>query len=155
MIDEEGTARGIMSPREALKIAKDKGLDLVEVAANAKPPVCKIMDYGKWKYEKAKKQDSSKSSSSTIREVKLRPKIGEHDYQVKSRTVNRLLDDGDKVKVTMRFRGREAAHLDRARDVLMRLVDDSDGRAKITSEPSKQGRTMIMVLQPVSQGGGS
>lgn len=137
-----------MHPREAVILAKEQKLDLVEVAPNAKPPVCKILDYGKWKYERDKRQDNSKKKSSGLREVKMRPKIGEHDYQVKRRTVNRLLSDGDRVKVTLRFRGREMAHTDRARELLKRLVDEAKG--EMASEPTRQGRTMSMVLQPAS-----
>ncbi len=152
LIDHQGEAQGVMHPRQALKFAKECGFDLVEVAPNASPPVCRLMDYGKWKYERSKKQDNSNSGPS-VREVKLRPKIAEHDYEVKSRTVNRLLDDGDKVKITMRLRGREMSHEDRAKDILKRLVEDAGQLATVASRPSRQGRTMSMVLQPTGGAG--
>lgn len=150
VIDEQGNQLGILHPREAVKIARERNLDLVEVAPGAQPPVCKIMDYGKWKYERAKKERESRATRKTteLREVKMRPKIDEHDFQVKSRTVQRLLKDGDKVKVTMRFRGREVVHKQLALDVLQRVYDDSSDFSTVENKPTMQGRTMSMVLAP-------
>lgn len=136
----------MVDPREGLRLAKERKLDLVEVSPDAKPPVCKLLDYGKWRYERAK-NNTKKKKTQTLREVKMRPKIGEHDYQVKTRTVQRLLEDGDKVKVTMRFRGREMAHQDRARELLARVVKDLKNAQRI-SAPSMNGRQMSMVLAP-------
>lgn len=139
-----------MHPRDATRIAKEKKLDLVEVSPNADPPVCKILDYGKWRYERDKQRKESKPAKSTsLREVKMRPKIGEHDFQVKKKQVERLLKEGDKVKVLLRFRGREVVHQDLAVELLMRVSREVEGVGVIESKPSMQGKQMSLVLAPV------
>ncbi|MEW6280899.1 MAG: translation initiation factor IF-3 [Candidatus Eremiobacterota bacterium] len=150
LIDEAGNQLGIMSPREALRIAREKELDLVEVSPHSNPPVCRFLDYGRWKYENAKKgrESKAKRKSLELKEVKLRPKIDEHDYQVKSRTVHRLLEEGDKVKVTMMFRGREVVHAHIALKLLERVFNDVAALAVIEKKPTLEGRNMTMVLAP-------
>ncbi len=152
VIGQDGQQLGVITPNEGRRIAKERGLDLVEVSPDSNPPVCKLLDYGKWRYENDKKKKAKKSGPE-LREVKMRPKIDEHDYQVKSRTVRRLLKGGDKVKVTMRFRGREVTHDDLARDILVRIQEDSGPLAKVEAKPSRQGRTMSMVLVPTAAEG--
>jgi translation initiation factor IF-3 len=147
-----------MDPRDALRLAQERDLDLVEVSPQTKPPVCRLMDYGKWKYEAAKKNREAAKASvqrkkvQEIREVKLRPKIDEHDYQVKSKMVQRLLGEGDKVKVTMMFRGREVVHANIALKLLERVFNDSLELAIIENRPRLEGRNMIMVLAPKAGG---
>ena len=147
-----------MDPRDALRLAQERDLDLVEVSPQTKPPVCRLMDYGKAKYESAKKnREAAKAAAQRkkvqeIREVKLRPKIDEHDYQVKSRMVKRLLIEGDKVKVTMMFRGREVVHANIALKLLERVFNDSAELALIENRPRLEGRNMIMVLAPKAGG---
>lgn len=138
-----------MHPKEGVKIAKRDKLDLVEVAPNSKPPVCKIMDYGKWKYERDKKKKAGSDNSQSLREVKIRPKIGDHDLDVKTKQVSRLLDGGDKVKVTLRFRGREIVHQDLAVDLIEKIGDEVSEQGEFVSKPSMQGRTMSAILAPV------
>jgi translation initiation factor IF-3 len=135
---------GVMTVDDALRRAEQEGLDLVEISPNSDPPVCKILDYGKYKYEAQKKLNAARKSQ----EVKLRPNIDEHDYQVKLRNMGRFLDAGDKVKVTMRFRGREMAHQDLGMNVLNRVRDDVGEEAKVEAEPKLEGRQMIMILAP-------
>ena len=141
---------GVMTVDEALSRAEQEGLDLVEISPNSDPPVCKILDYGKYKYEAQKKLNAARKSQKVIevKEVKLRPNIDEHDYQVKLRNMGRFLDAGDKVKVTMRFRGREMAHQDLGMNVLNRVRDDVGEEAKVEAEPKLEGRQMIMILAP-------
>ena len=126
VINEDGKMLGIMSPKEALAIAKQYGLDLVEVVANARPPVCKIIDYGKYKYQIQKKQAEAKKKQKTfeVKEVKLRPGIEDHDYGVKLKSIQRFLSEGDKVKITLRFKGREMAYHQRGMDVLKKLESE-------------------------------
>ena len=130
--------------------AADFGLDLVEVQPNAEPPVCKILDYGKFKYEAQKRANEARKKQKTIevKEIKFRPNIDEHDYQVKMRNVNKFLSSGDKVKVTMRFRGREMAHQELGANVLSRVRDETDEIAKVEAMPKMEGRQMVMVLAP-------
>ena len=130
--------------------ASDAGLDLVEVSPQVDPPVCKILDYGKYKYEAQKRKNEAKKKQKTIdvKEIKLRPNIDEHDYQVKLRKIFEFLDSGDKVKVTMRYRGREMAHQQIGIDVLGRVKTDTEEKSKIELEPKLEGRQMIMVLAP-------
>lgn len=129
-------------------MARDVGLDLVEISPNASPPVCKIMDFGKFKYETQKKTNEAKKKQKVIeiKEVKFRPNIDIHDYEVKMRNVTRFLEDGDKVKVTLRFRGREMAHVELGREVLRRIAADVEGIGKVESMPKMEGRQMIMVV---------
>ena len=133
-----------------MRRAENEGLDLVEIAPNSTPPVCKILDYGKYKYEAQKKLNAARKNQKVIevKEVKLRPNIDEHDYQVKLRNMGRFLEAGDKVKVTMRFRGREMAHQELGMNVLNRVRGDVGEEAKVEAEPKMEGRQMIMVLAP-------
>ena len=133
-----------------LELAVEEGLDLVEISPNTDPPVCKILDYGKYKYEAQKRKNEAKKKQKTIdvKEIKLRPNIDEHDYQVKLRKIFEFLDTGDKVKVTMRYRGREMAHQQIGIDVLGRVKMDTEEKSKIELEPKLEGRQMIMVLAP-------
>ena len=141
---------GVISTGEAQEMADDVGLDLVEVSPNADPPVCKILDYGKFKYEEQKKAAEARKKQKTIdvKEIKMRPGIDVHDYEVKLRSARRFLDDGDKVKVTIRFRGREMAHQDLGMKVLDRVREDLDELAKVEQSPIKEGRLMTMVIAP-------
>lgn len=139
-----------MNIGKGLELAVEEGLDLVEISPNTDPPVCKILDYGKYKYEAQKRKNEAKKKQKTIdvKEIKLRPNIDEHDYQVKLRKIFEFLDSGDKVKVTMRYRGREMAHQQIGIDVLGRVKTDTEERSKIELEPKLEGRQMIMVLAP-------
>jgi translation initiation factor IF-3 len=141
---------GVVSLRDALLAAEEASLDLVEVAPQAEPPVCKILDYGKFKYEAQKKAAEARKKQKIIevKEIKLRPNIDDNDYEVKMRSAKRFIEDGDKVKVTLRFRGREMAHQDLGMNVLMRVRDELDGTAKVEQMPKLEGRQMIMVLAP-------
>ena len=141
---------GVLSAEEGLQRAIDAGLDLVEVSPNADPPVCKILDYGKFKYEQQKKRNEARKKQKIIevKEIKMRPGIDEHDYQVKMRSMRRFLGDGDKVKVTIRFRGREMAHQELGMKVLDRVCDDLEELIKVEIVPQMEGRLMTMVLAP-------
>ena len=139
-----------MNIGKGIELAVEEGLDLVEISPNTDPPVCKILDYGKYKYEAQKRKNEAKKKQKTIdvKEIKLRPNIDEHDYQVKLRKIFEFLDSGDKVKVTMRYRGREMAHQQIGIDVLGRVKTDTEEKSKIELEPKLEGRQMIMVLAP-------
>ena len=141
---------GVVSLDEAMRTASDVGLDLVEISPQAEPPVCKILDFGKFKYEEQKKKNEARKKQRIIeiKEVKLRPGIDDHDYDVKMRSMVRFLDEGDKVKVTMRFRGREMAHQELGMEVLMRVKADLEEKSKVEQMPRMEGRQMIMVLAP-------
>jgi translation initiation factor IF-3 len=149
-IDPDGEQLGVLDTREAISKAEDFGLDLVEVQPNVDPPVCKILDYGKYKYEAQKRANEARKKQKIIevKEIKLRPNIDEHDYQVKMRNVVKFLSGGDKVKVTLRFRGREMAHQDLGANVLTRVREETEEIAKIEAMPKMEGRQMIMVLAP-------
>ncbi len=149
LIDESGENHGLIDKQEALARAVEAGLDLVEVG-NSNPPVCKIMDYGKYKYQAQKKASEARKKQKTVevKEIKLRPNIDDHDYDVKFRAMKRFFDEGDKVKVTLRFRGREMAHQKLGLDLLLRLKEQSEDFAKVEVEPKLEGRQMIMVLAP-------
>lgn len=149
-VGPEGEMIGVLSLHEALARAEEYGLDLVEVSPNADPPVCKILDFGKFKYEAQKKKNEAKKKQKVIevKEIKMRPNIDDHDYQTKMRAVNRFLEDGDKVKLTMRFRGREMAHQEIGLNVLKRVQDELAEVAKVESYPKLEGRQMIMVVAP-------
>ncbi|WP_425805735.1 translation initiation factor IF-3 [Desulfitobacterium sp. Sab5] len=151
LVGEEGEQLGIVQLREALQIAMDKSVDLVEIAPTAKPPVCKLMDYGKYKYEQAKKDKEARKKQRTteIKEVKLRPNIENHDFETKARNAQRFLTDGDKVKVTIMFRGREITHPDLGKTLCLRLAEFCKAEASIEREPKLEGRNMIMILTPV------
>ena len=148
LVDADGTVLGVVPIDEALQKAEDRGLDLVEVAAKGDPPVCKILDYGKLKYENQKKKNEARKKQKTIdvKEIKMRPGIDVHDYDVKMRAMRKFLGEGDKVKVTMRFRGREMAHQDLGLKVLNRVRDELDELAKVEQMPKMEGRQMIMIV---------
>jgi translation initiation factor IF-3 len=150
LIGAEGEQLGIVETAEALKRAREADLDLVEVAPNAKPPVTRLLDYSKYKYEQEQKQKAARKHQQqvNVREIKLRPKIANHDYETKKGHVERFLRHQDKVKITIMFRGREQAHPERGRALLQRLFEDLDGLAVIESEPLQEGRNMSMMLAP-------
>jgi translation initiation factor IF-3 len=150
LVDERGEMIGVVTRNEALQRATEAGLDLVEVAANADPPVVKILDYGKFKYEEQKRRNEARKKQKVIevKEIKLRPGIDDHDYEVKMRSMVKFIEEGDKVKVTMRFRGRELAHQELGMNVLMRVKDDLDEVAKVEQHPRMEGRQMTMVISP-------
>lgn len=150
LIIENGDNIGTVSLDDALNRANEAGLDLVEVSPDANPPVCKILDYGKYKFQERKKAAAARKSQKTVevKEIKMRPGIDKHDYDVKMRAIQRFFDDGDKVKVTLRFRGREMAHQHLGWEVLNRVKADTLEIAKIELEPKFEGRQMIMVLAP-------
>lgn len=154
LIDENGEQLGIMVVREGLRIAAERGLDLVEVAPNAKPPVCRLLDYGKYKYEQAKRDREARKKQRTmdIKEVRMTPKIEGHDFQVKVRSAQKFLQDGDKVKATVRFRGREIVHADIGRALLLDLAEEVKDYGVIEREPRVEGKHMIMVLAPKQTG---
>lgn len=153
MVDEDGEQLGVMATRDALAQARERGLDLVEVAANADPPVCRIMDYGKFKYQQQKRLQEAKKKQTIIqiKEVKFRPKTDDHDYQTKLRHITKFLSNGDRCKVTIFFRGREIVHKDRGLMVLERVMEDTAEIAKVEQQPSSEGRTMSMMLTPVKK----
>ena len=148
VVGADGEMQGVMSVPAAIALAEEAGLDLVEVSPNASPPVCKILDFGKYKYEQQKKASEARKKQKTVdvKEVKIRPGIEEHDYQVKMRNARKFLENGDKVKVTMRFRGREMAHQHIGMDLLKRMVEELSDVGKVDLEPKMEGRQMIMVL---------
>ena len=150
VIDENGENLGVMYTREAIVQAADVGLDLVEVSPNADPPVCKFLDVGKYRYEAQKKANAARKTQKTqdIKEIKMRPNIDDHDYDVKMRNIHRFIESGDKVKVTLRFRGRELSHQQLGMDLLKRVQTDTDEIAKVESFPRMEGRQMLMVLAP-------
>jgi len=150
VIDENGEKRGVMPVEEALALAEEAGLDLVEVAPNAEPPVCKILDYGKYKYQAQKRAAEARKKQKTIevKEVKMRPTIDTHDYEVKMRNLRKFLAKGDKVKVTVRFRGRELAHTELGRELMERVLADAGDEAKVELMPKMEGRQMVMILAP-------
>jgi translation initiation factor IF-3 len=141
---------GVVTRSEGLKMAQEAGLDLVEVSPNAEPPVCKILDNGKYKYEQQKKKAEAKKKQKVIeiKEVQLRPGIDENDFQVKLRAIHRFIDEGNKVKVTMRFRGREVAHHELGMEVLIRIRESINDMAKVENNPKLEGKQMIMVIAP-------
>jgi translation initiation factor IF-3 len=150
VIGADGEQLGVMAPEEGLKLAQQAGLDLVEVAPMAKPPVCRIMDFSKYKYEQEKKEKEAKKKQHAIhiKEIRLKPKIGDHDYQVKLGFVKKFLERGDKVKVTLIFRGREMAHMELGTRVLDRLKTDIADVAQIEKPPLREGRAIIMIVGP-------
>ena len=151
LIDENGENVGVVTPSRAMMMAEDAGLDLVEISPNANPPVCKIMDFGKFKYEQQKRESEARKKQKIIevKEVKFRPNTDKHDYDVKMRNVFKFLENGDKVKVTMRFRGREMAHQELGRDLLLRVADDTKETGKVENMPKMEGRQMIMMIGPI------
>ena len=150
---EKGEQLGIMAPSQALELARKRSLDLVEVAPTSVPPVCRFLDYGKYRYEQAKKERESKKGQkiSSLREVRLRPKIGTHDFEAKSRTVKKLLDGGDKVKISILFRGREIVHPEIGWRLLQKMAERLKDIAAIDRQPAMDNRRMILVLSPLPQ----
>ncbi len=150
MIADDSSQLGILPTSEALRLAQEKGLDLVEVAAQADPPVCRIMDYGKFKYQQQKKQQEARKKQTVIqvKEIKVRPKTDEHDYQTKVKHIRRFLEEGDRCKVSVFFRGREVVHKDRGATILSRIVADLGDLCKVEQEPRFEGRVMNMMLAP-------
>ena len=155
LIDENGEQVGIIPTFEALQMARDRGLDLVEVAPNAMPPVCRLMDYGKFRYEQSRKERESRRNQHVVelKEVRIRPKIDDHDLETKGRQAAKFLDAGDKVKVTVLFRGREMAHPDLGRALLDQLADQLRPHGTIEQTPRLEGRTMIMIIAPLKAKG--
>ncbi|NBN65797.1 translation initiation factor IF-3 [Microvirga tunisiensis] len=153
LIDHEGQNRGIVPTHEALDLAIEAGMDLVEIQPNAEPPVCKILDYGRFKYQSQKKAAEARKKQKTveIKEIKMRPNIDTHDYEVKMKAIQRFFAEGDKVKVTLRFRGREMAHQDLGMKLLMQVRDETADIAKVESAPRLEGRQMVMVLAPIQR----
>ncbi len=150
LIDEKGENRGVVATRDALAAAEAAGLDLVEISPTATPPVCKLLDFGKYKYEAQKKAAEARKKQKVIeiKEIKLRPGIDTNDYNIKMRSMRRFLEEGDKVKVTMRFRGREMAHQELGMKVLDRVREDLGDLAKVEQFPRMEGRQMVMVVSP-------
>ena len=150
LIDQHGEKQGIMPTSAAIEAAEEAGLDLVEISPNSDPPVCKILDYGKYKFEEQKKKGVARKRQKLIeiKEIKLRPNIDTHDYDVKARAMTRFFEEGDKVKVTLRFRGREMAHQDIGVRVLERIRADMDVQTKVEQMPRMENRQMVMVLTP-------
>jgi translation initiation factor IF-3 len=150
LVDQTGENRGIVDTEEARQLAEEAGLDLVEIAPNSQPPVAKILDYGKYKFQAQKKAAEARKKQKTVevKEIKMRPSIDTHDYDVKMKAARRFLDEGDKVKMTLRFRGREMAHQELGLQLLFRVRDDLTEMAKVEAEPKLEGRQMIMILAP-------
>lgn len=150
LVGADGEMIGVVSIRDALIAAEEAGLDLVEVSPNAEPPVCKILDYGKFKYEAQKKANEARKKQKIIevKEIKLRPNIDEHDYDIKMKAMRRFLEEGDKVKVTMRFRGREMAHQEIGMGVLVKVREQLEDLGKVEQMPRLEGKQMIMILAP-------
>ncbi|MFT6932537.1 MAG: translation initiation factor IF-3 [Paracoccaceae bacterium] len=151
LIGADGENAGVVSPERAMQMAVEAGLDLVEISPNAEPPVCKIMDFGKFKYEQQKRESEARKKQKIIevKEIKFRPNTDTHDYGVKMRSVFKFLENGDKVKVTLRFRGREMAHQNLGRELLERVAEDVKEVGKIENMPKMEGRQMIMMIGPV------
>jgi len=150
LVDAAGEMVGIVTLREALRQAEEAGLDLVEISPNAEPPVCKILDYGKYKFEQQKKAAEARKKQKTVevKEIQLRPMIGDHDYDVKLKAARRFLETGDKVKVVLRFRGRELSHTEIGMELLKRMIVDLGELAKVDFDPKMEGRQVMMVLSP-------
>jgi translation initiation factor IF-3 len=150
LIDHDGSNRGVTPTHEAIALAQAAGLDLVEISPNTSPPVAKILDYGKYKYQAQKKAAEARKKQKTVevKEIKLRPGIDDHDYEVKMRSIRRFFEEGDKVKITLRFRGREMAHQDLGYKLLDRLKEDVTGVARVEQEPMSEGRQIVMILAP-------
>jgi translation initiation factor IF-3 len=155
LIDEKGNQVGVVPTHEALTMARDRGLDLMEISPNAVPPVCKICDYGKFKYEKKKKEHEAKKKQTVIKvkEVQLRPQTDEHDVEYKFRNIRKFLEDGDKAKVTIMFRGREITYVDQGFKIMKQLTEQMKDIAIIEASPKLEGKKLIMVLAPAPAGG--
>ncbi len=155
VIDEDGAQLGIMTPRDAMVISRERGIDLIEVAPQAQPPVCKIMDYGKFKYEQAKreKESAKKHKQSELKGIQMFPNIEDHDFEVKVRSAVKFLEDGDKVKVTIRFKGRQITHPEFGRQQLDKVVDMVASVGQVEKPAAMEGRMMTMILSPAKAGG--
>lgn len=153
VVSVEGEQLGIMSVKDALRLAQEKELDLVEVAPNAKPPVCRIMDYGKYRYEQSKREREARKKQRIIeiKEIRMTPKIETHDFQVKVKAAQKFLKDGDKVKAIIRFRGREIVHAELGKNLLMQLYENVSDLAVLEREPKIEGKNMIMILSAKSE----
>ena len=153
LIGAEGENVGVVTPQKGMALAEAAGLDLVEISPNATPPVCKIMDFGKFKYEQQKRESEARKKEKTIevKEVKFRPNTDTHDYDVKMKNVFRFLEGGDKVKVTLRFRGREMAHQNLGRELLERVAEDVKELGKVENMPKMEGRQMVMMIGPTTK----
>jgi translation initiation factor IF-3 len=153
VVGADGSQLGIMRVEEALEIARNQGFDLVEVAPTAEPPVCRIMDYGRFRYEQQKKQQEARKKQTTIqlKEIKFRPKTDDHDFQTKVKHIRRFIEGGDRCKVTIFFRGREIVHKDKGKDILDRVVVELNDIAKVEQTPQFEGRTMNMVMAPIGK----
>lgn len=151
LIDADGENRGVVSISEALQIAEEAGLDLIEISPQAVPPVCKVLDYGKYKYEIQKRKNEARKNQKivNIKELKIRPAIDTHDYDVKIKQAKKFLNQGDKVKFTMRFKGREMSANDMGKEILNKIIEDLDTLAKVDSAPKLEGRQMSMLLSPL------
>ncbi|MBQ4187520.1 MAG: translation initiation factor IF-3 [Firmicutes bacterium] len=152
LIDQDGTQLGIVATKDALNTAYEKNLDLVMIAPNSKPPVCKIMDYSKYRFDQMKKEKEAKKKQKVteVKEVRLSPNIGDHDFDTKLKNASKFLQDGNKVKVSVRFRGREITHNELGRDVLLKFADAISSVGSIDKAPKMEGRSMVMFLQPKS-----
>jgi len=150
LIDKDGEMLGVYGTKQAIEKAYESGLDLVEISPNAEPPVCKILDYGKYKFEQQKKASEAKKKQITVsvKEIKLRPAIGDHDYQVKLKAARKFIEGGDKLKVTLRFRGREMAHMHLGMQVIQRMKTDMLDIAKVDMEAKTEGRQIMMMMSP-------
>jgi len=150
LIDDSGEMLGVVKIEEAIRIASGKGLDLVEISPTAEPPVCKVMDFGKYKFELRRKKQESKKKQHVVqlKEVKIRPTTDKHDYDVKVRSIHRFIDDGDKVKISLKFRGREVTHDEIGMEVMQRIKVDTASVAKTELEPRMEGKQIIMILAP-------
>lgn len=153
MVDADGEQVGIMATEEAMALAQEQGLDLVEVAPAARPPVCRIMDFGKYKYQQQKKQQEARKKQTVvqIKEIKVRPKTDDHDFNTKVKHIRKFIENGDRCKVTVFFRGREIVHKDRGLMILERVMQVMDDIAKVEQQPTSEGRTMSMLLTPRKQ----
>jgi translation initiation factor IF-3 len=153
LIGADGENVGVVTPERALVMAEEAGLDLVEISPNAEPPVCKIMDFGKYKYETQKRESEARKKQKIIeiKEIKFRPNTDKHDYEVKMRSVFKFLEEGDKVKITLRFRGREMAHQNLGRELLERVAEDTKDVGKVENFPKMEGRQMIMLIGPLAK----
>lgn len=150
VVTDDGEMLGVQKIQDALRMAEDRGLDLIEVAPNAKPPTCKIMDYGKWKYENKKKQAEARKKQNiiTVKEVQLRPRTEDHDLETKMKHARKFLSNGDKVKINLRFSGREMAHQDLGYELLLRVTKQLEDIAVVEAEPKKEGRQLFVLLGP-------
>jgi translation initiation factor IF-3 len=153
LIGADGENVGVVSPDTALQMAEEAGLDLVEISPNANPPVCKIMDFGKFKYEQQKRESEARKKQKIIeiKEIKFRPNTDKNDYDVKMRNVFKFLENGDKVKITLRFRGREMAHQNLGRELLERVAEDTKDHGKVENFPKMEGRQMVMLIGPITK----